>query len=60
MQDFFHSKDIKNKAVLINVDPSHLIGIKRNLALQYMNTNIYKGQSEPLDVLTKRNPASFI
>jgi hypothetical protein len=60
VQDFFHKKDIKNKAVLINIDPSHLMGIKRNVALQYMNANVYKGNSEPLDVLKKSNPASFV
>jgi hypothetical protein len=60
VQDFFNKKDIKNKAVLVNVDPSHLMGIKRHISLQYLNTNVYKGNSDPLDILKKHNPATFV
>lgn len=38
---------------MLNIDSSHLLGIKRLISLQYMNTNIYKGNGEAVDILQK-------
>lgn len=36
------------------------MGMKRLVSLQYLNKNVYKGQSEPLDILRKHNPTNFV
>jgi hypothetical protein len=38
-----NKKAIQGKTVLINIDPSHLMGMKRILCKTYMNEHIYKG-----------------
>lgn len=53
-------RDIKNKNVLINIDASHLMGIKRIVARQFFAKNVYKGKGEPVDILTKANPSQFV
>lgn len=51
--NFFTSKNIKNKNVLVFVDGSHEIGIKRLISRQHYEKNIYQGYGEPVDILTK-------
>jgi hypothetical protein len=58
--EFMKKKGIINKKVLVNVDPSHAMGIRRILVKQFMETNVYKGHGEPLDVLTKDNPSYLV
>jgi hypothetical protein len=53
-------RDIQNKNVLVNIDASHLMGIKRIVARQYLSKNVYKGNGDPVDILTKTNPSKFI
>ena len=43
--EFFEEKNIKNKVVLVNVDSSHLLGMKRLISLENLNANVYKGNS---------------
>lgn len=57
--DFFNKKGIIGKNVLINIDYSHLIGIKRLLCKQYLVNNVYKGHGDPVDILSKDNPSTF-
>ena len=60
VQDIFDSEEIKNKNVLLNVDSSHLLGMRRAVSLEYMDQNVYKGNSDPVDILNKRNPSKSI
>lgn len=34
--------------------------MRRGVCLEYMNQNVYKGNSDALDVLKKRNPSTFV
>ncbi len=52
-------KDIKAKNVLVNIDGSHIMGMKRLLCKNHLNTNVYKGYGEPVDILAKSNPVKF-
>ena len=36
-------KTIQNKTVLINIDPTHLVGMKRLFAKNYLKKEVYKG-----------------
>ena len=60
VQAFFEKHDIKKKIVLINVDSSHLMGMRRLLIRQHFEKNVYKGQGSPVDELAKHNPSIFI
>ena len=46
-------KGITNKKVLVNVDSSHMMGMKRVTARDYLEKNVYKGYGEPTNILTK-------
>ena len=52
-------KDIKSKNVLVNIDGSHIMGMKRLLCKNHLNKNVYKGHGEPVDILAKSNPVEF-
>lgn len=52
-------KGISGKNVLINIDPSHLMGMKRLIFKSYLKTHVYKGQGDPVDILAKENPIEF-
>lgn len=54
--EFMKKKGITKKKVLVNVDSSHVIGMRRSLAKNYMEVNVYKGQGESPDILSKDNP----
>ena len=56
---FLTSKNITGKNVMVFVDASHTIGMKRLLIRYHYEKNIYKGHGEPVDVLTKENPTNF-
>jgi len=45
IESFFEEKNISNKNILINVDHSHLIGMKRLVIGEYLEQNVYKGHS---------------
>lgn len=50
----------KGSKIVLNIDPSHLIGIKRLMAKNHLEQNVYKGISEPENFYTKVNPSAEI